>query len=148
MGEQNSYIYFATTRGLYYCFELSAGNTFYQYRETVPADVPYTALASYQDEVRKRSWVLAAPLGKTATDTKLFYGCIGFYWLLEWQRWSSEAVLTGVSSLIPRDAASSHDGSTLFMCGRDGVFRSNNSGRNFTKILDTPGTGNGAGGRP
>lgn len=126
MGGKNSYIYFATTRGLYYCFDLSV---FYQYRDSVPVEVPYTALATYEDKDKQRSWVVVSPLVKTADDTRLFFGIIGFYWYVEWHRWSSEAVLSGVSGLTPCDAGSTQEGSTLFMCGRDGVSRSTNSGR-------------------
>ena len=43
--EGDHYIYFATSSGVYYCYNL--GMYLYQYRHTVMPDVPYTAITSW-----------------------------------------------------------------------------------------------------
>jgi len=126
MGEKNSYIYFATTRGLYYCFNLGF---FYQYRYNITPDVPFTALTSYYYPESKRSQVLAAPL-LPQDGTGLFAGRIGWFWSVEWQHQSTTLDLAGASCL----AVSDQGGKAIFCCNQEGVFKSGDGAKSFKKI--------------
>ena len=124
IAEGGHYLYFATTHGLYYCFNLEV---FYQYRDTVAPDAPYTAITS---RPRERSDVYAAPFSPT-NAVSVYAGRIGYYWSVEWRARAPEAALQGITA-ITADPASN----ALWLCCRNGVFKSEDAGITWHQVLE------------
>ena len=125
IAEGGNYLYFATTHGLYYCFNLEV---FYQYRDTVMPDAPYTAITSRPNNTR--SDVFTAPYSPT-NAVSLYVGRIGYYWSVEWRAIAPEAALQGISA-ITADASSN----ALWLCCRNGIFKSEDAGITWHRVLE------------
>jgi hypothetical protein len=106
------------------CFNLEV---FYQYRDTVTPDAPYTAITS---RPRERSDVYAAPYSPTGA-VSLYAGRIGYYWSVEWRTLAPEAALQGITAITADPAAD-----VLWLCCRNGVFKSADAGRTWLRVLE------------
>jgi len=127
--EGEHYIYFATSSGVYYCFNL--GMYLYQYRHVLTPDVPYTAITSWTISKEGRNRILTAPAkGQGA----VYSGRIGYYWSVEWnqQEITSGAVPEGINSL----ASAGKDGERVYATAANGLFVSRDQGRSFALVQE------------
>ena len=125
--EGEHYIYFATSSGVYYCYNL--GMYLYQYRQIVTPDVPYTAITSWTISKEGRNRVLTTPLDASGA---VYSGRIGYYWSVEWNRQevTSGVVPEGVNSL----ACAGMDGERVYATAANGLFVSRDRGRSFLQL--------------
>ena len=125
--EGEHYIYFATSTGVYYCFNL--GMYLYQYRHIVTPDVPYTAITSWTISKEGRNRILTTPL---EAGGAVYSGRIGYYWSVEWNR---QAVTAGV---VPAEVNSlvcaGKDGERVYATAANGLFVSRDQGRSFEQL--------------
>lgn len=126
--EGGHYLYFATTRGVYYCFDL---RRFFLYRHNIATDTNYTAITS-SPATRGVSDVFAAPLA-VESGPSMYTGQVGYYWQVEWREINSEPQLRQVTSLIP---TGDPPGSVLLLCNDQGVWRSEDGGQSWHHALD------------
>ncbi len=126
IAEGGNYLYFATTHGLYYCFNLEL---FFQYRDTVVADTPYMAIASRPNGTRKRSDLYAAPYS-ASTAVSLYAGRIGYYWSVDWSARKPETAFQGITSI-----ATDPTSDLLWLCCRNGIFKSDDAGLTWKGVL-------------
>ena len=125
--EGDHYIYFATSSGVYYCYNL--GMYLYQYRHIVTPDVPYTAITSWTISKEGRNRILTTPLNGSGT---VYSGRIGYYWSVEWNRQevTSGVVPEGINSL----ACAGKDGERVYATAANGLFVSRDHGRSFEQL--------------
>lgn len=125
--EGEHYIYFATSSGVYYCFNL--GMYLYQYRHIVSPDVPYSALTSWTISKEGRNRILTTPAQGHGT---VYSGRIGYYWSVEWNR--KEAT----SGLVPDEvnslACAGKDGERVYATAANGLFLTRDQGRSFEPL--------------
>lgn len=131
MIEGEEYLYFATTQGVYYCFNLSR---FYQYRYRIMPDSNYTAVTSHPTEPQRSSQVYAAPLN-TSDGPTLYTGKIGYYWSMEWDPVNSTPALHRVTGLAWSGPSKAP---TLLLCNDQGVWASDDQGQSFQCVWPTP----------
>ena len=125
--EGEHYIYFATSSGLYYCFNL--GMYLYQYRHIVTPDVPYAAITSWTISKEGRNRILTSPLHGSGT---VYSGRIGYYWSVEWNR---QAVTSGVApDGVNSLACAGKDGERVYATAANGLFLSRDQGRSFEQV--------------
>jgi hypothetical protein len=127
IAEGGNYLYFATTHGVYYCNNLEV---FYQYR-TIIADAPYTALTS-RPPAGERSDVYAAPYAPT-NAASLYAGKIDYFWSVYWNARKSDAALQEITGLAADPADK-----TLWLCCRNGIFKSDDAGVTWQIVRKTP----------
>jgi photosystem II stability/assembly factor-like uncharacterized protein len=127
IAEGEHYIYFATSSGVYYCYNL--GMYFYQYRHIVTPDVPYAAIATWTLSKEGRNRILTAPLNGSGT---VYSGRIGYYWSVEWSR---QEVTSGVvPEAINSLACAGKDGERVYATAANGLFVSRDQGRSFEQL--------------
>jgi hypothetical protein len=124
IAEGGNYLYFATTHGVYYCNNLEV---FYQYR-TIVADAPYAALVS-RPPGRERCDVYAAPYAPTSAAA-LYAGRIDYFWSVYWNARKSAAPLQEITGLAADPAAK-----TLWLCCRNGIFKSEDAGGTWHAVM-------------
>lgn len=124
--EGGAYIYFGTTHGLYYCFDL---NTLFMYREVVKPDALYLAIDSLaKGQVPGRSDVFGIPYLPTA-QTSLFTGRVGYFWYLDWMERKLGPEMIGVTSI----SADPNSGS-LWLCCLSGIYKSTDAGASWMLV--------------
>jgi len=127
MPEGEQYLYFATDTGVYYCYSLGA--YLHQYRAVVDADASYTALTGWKaGDGRNR--VLTVPYGGDA----LYFGRIGYYWHIEWQRFQQRGQNRPV--FINSMTSSGENGETVYATAENGLFVSRDHGKTFKLLHD------------
>lgn len=126
-GEAINYNYYATTRGVYYCYNR---HIFFQYRNTIETDTVYTAIAGHkQNQGFKR--LLAAPL-RSDTDKPLFTGSIGYYWQVVWSEVDMKANINDLSGITP---VRFDDQYLIFLSSDQGVWRSSKDDTSYKLVL-------------
>ena len=127
IAEGEQYLYFATSSGVYYCFNL--GMYLHQYRHILTPDVPYTAITSWTISKEGRSRILTSPLNGHGM---VYSGRIGYYWSVEWnlQDLKSGAGPDGLNSL----ACTGQDGERVYATAANGLFVSRDQGRSFEQL--------------
>ncbi|MEI6783149.1 MAG: hypothetical protein WCQ21_19760, partial [Verrucomicrobiota bacterium] len=125
--EGDHYIYFATSSGVYYCYNL--GMYLYQYRQIVMPDVPHTAITSWTISKEGRNRILTTSANASGA---VYSGRIGYYWSVEWNRQdvTSGIVPEGVNSL----ACAGQDGERVYATAANGLFVSRDQGRSFEQL--------------
>ena len=127
IAEGEQYLYFATSSGVYYCYNL--GMYFHQYRHILTPDVPYTAITSWTISKEGRNRILTTPLNGSGT---VYSGRIGYFWSVDWNRPEvpSDVVPDGVNSL----ACAGKDGARVYATAANGLFVSRDQGRSFEQL--------------
>jgi hypothetical protein len=124
------FVYLATTRGLYYTFNLIK---YYQRRAGVQPDVLYTALNEIKIEGKGTSRILAGPF---AADKKkqLHAASIGYYWSPVWkQRSAGVADLNqGLSSIVSHPT----EADTFWLCNQNGISKTTDGGKSYRLVYD------------
>ena len=140
--EGGGFIYAATTRGLYYTFNLAA---FYQRRHGVKPDRLHVAIDELALEVG-RSQILSGPFSRPPS-VQLYQGTIGYYWSPVWQRLTHPPmVLTGnrgrtgqmVRDTGLRSAVFLSNVESLCIATQEGIFRTLDRGETFRCVYPTP----------
>lgn len=125
--EGGQYLYFTTSSGIYYCYNL--GQYLHQYRAQVTPDTFYTAITSWKAK-DGRNRILALPVG----ESTIYSGRIGYFWHIEWKKYSQNHA--GSPKGITCLASVGDDGKTVYAAAPKGLFMSKDQGRNF-KLLTT-----------
>jgi photosystem II stability/assembly factor-like uncharacterized protein len=128
MVECENYIHFATSSGVYYCYNL--GMYLYQYRHILAPDVPYTAITSWPiSQQVGRNRILTAPANGSGT---LYNGQIGYYWSVEWQ---PRNVAPGAApEEINCLANAGKYGERVYATAANGLFLSRDQGKSFERL--------------
>jgi len=141
-GAHQNFATFATTRGVFYTWQ--HGNMFSQRRNEMPSDIFFTALGyrQFMHEWRPNDWRL-----KSTTYAAPFSGkqqspvyCVPQRTTGKWSLLSDKADLNapdagrdfsrGITCLLPDN----EDAKTLYLCNRQGVFKSTDGGQSY-KII-------------
>ena len=143
-GVHQNFLTFATTRGVYYTWQ--HGNMFSQRLHDMPADTLFTALGyrQFMKETRPNEWRLqsttyAAPFsGKQKSPVY----CVPERTTGKWSLLSDKAEIhsgaaadrsnVGVTCLLPDQ----EDGKALFLCNRQGVFKSTDGGQSYRLVYE------------
>ncbi|MBI9019554.1 MAG: hypothetical protein JEZ07_20075 [Phycisphaerae bacterium] len=130
ISEGGQYLYFATSTGLYYCYNL--GQYFHQYRHVVKPDVMYTAITSWKNPERGRNTILATSL---IDEQSVYSGQIGYYWMVEWKKMEKNAPIRPL--FINNLNASGKNGEYIFATAKNGLFISKDQGKSFELLRKT-----------
>ncbi|MCX6996931.1 MAG: PA14 domain-containing protein [Kiritimatiellaeota bacterium] len=142
-GEHPNFSTLATTRGVYYTWQ--RGNAFSQRRYNVPADTLVTALGyrRFVKEVQPTDFrtvctTYAAPFSSEASSPVY---CVPERTTVTWSILAHDARVlgqakdlalnAGVTCILP-DTDQEH---TLYLCNRDGVFKSIDKGKSYRRVL-------------
>ncbi|MBT3193494.1 MAG: hypothetical protein HN341_13170, partial [Verrucomicrobia bacterium] len=126
---RSSVIYGATTRGLYYTFNLTG---FYQRRHGLEPDRLHVAIDEFRPDVG-RSDVLSGPFSGE-DQMRLYEGRIGYYWSPVWKR-----LPDAPSTANLRSAVYLNDLNSFCIATQDGIFRSTDHGTTYRCVYPTDG---------
>lgn len=124
IAEGGSYLYFATTRGLYYTYDLRG---LHQRRSGVAPDTPYLALEEWAATGKGRSRILTGPLD--TGEPTLYSGAVGYYWSPVWSPLSEEEAVPGrrLTSVLSHPTSSE----TWWLCVDGEIRRTDDGGRTY-----------------
>jgi hypothetical protein len=134
--EGGGFVYLATTRGMYYAYNL---RKFYQRRGGIEPDTLYTAVDGWPMSKRKTSRILASPFAADEAS-RLYSGSIGYYWSPVWKRLSAEApaINRGLTSILSHPT----DADTFWLCNREGILKTTDGGKEYRLVQDAVGASN------
>jgi len=122
-GETTNYMYFATTRGVYYCYNRQH---FFNYRHNIRPDVNHVGLSMHPGSPPKFTPVVTAPLHAPNGPTT-YRGSINYYWQVEWNPVESKAKLNAVTGITTL-------GKSMFLCDQRGLWVSSDYGKSYKRV--------------
>ena len=141
-GTHRNFATFATTRGIFYTW--GHGSIFSQRRHDLPDDVFYSALGVYHfmkqtrpGEVRLKVNTFAAPFS-SAEKNPIYRSTerMTFKWVQRFKDATvsgsdtSDALNAGITCILP----DRHNGNVLYLCNRNGLFKSADGGKTYERL--------------